>query len=931
MDKDKQAQMDAALEAAADPSDPQAAAAAPALSNLVTIAADKAGKNLDAYDAMLKAAMAGDPNAQAQLAQHSLGMATMGSLNTPVAQELGAVANDISQVGKVVDAAGVETPLIGGKPDFGSVSAPEGFSKYSPKKMANGGGVDAYDYEQPHAIPMADGGEVVPAEVSQFLAPELNEEKYGSPTEQAKTGLEGAAQGILGPIAPATEQALFGAKPEDIRGRAETNPYTHGAGEIAGLGGSLLTGVGEGALAAKAGASAIKGIEGTNLASRIGSSAAKASIENGIIAAGDETSKMINEDPNTSAQTAMVDIGLSGLLGGAVGGTIGAVSPLFKVAEGTRLGQAIEDFKGRIDEHLNNPEPVGAATEELSNLYNTMQESNHSVYGPKGLKAQDIAKVVPELDEKILDQADEVAKGVNNRIVKMTEKPNSYPSRLVDKMQENLDEFAQEVSHPDATSSTYFDAIQKLKQKTQFLSKFEGEIKPYSPEYDFIQQSKALGKDLREALENKEVWGKAAERQQSINGAFSKFKTPYDEFTKKFTSELNGERVIDPGKVETYLKQAGSNKGELKQGVLKNFIDASEKYHKVIGDIHNNLGLDHPLEFSSLANVKRSLKQPTMGTKLADAFIKHGLSDVGAEAAGGATGAGLGELVGHPGIGALIGAHALAPFFKSVLPAIVKPLLEGANSAIGAKAAVDYALTVAKGQKALLKASKTLFTSSREVASQDLIKTDRLDKQLKEYQADPQALIDHQGQSVLGHYMPNHAASVAQTTGTAVQYLNSLRPNTTKASPLDSTPLPSKPEQAAFKNALQIAQNPLIVLQRVKEGTITTQDLKTLSAVAPDFYKSAQQQVTNQMIEKVNKGDMVPYRTRLGLSMFLQQPMDSTMVPNAIISAQPKPKQVPPQAPQGGKPMGNGKATLSKLPNQVMTSDQARQERQNKQ
>ncbi len=96
--------------------------------------------------------------------------------------------------------------------------------------------------------------------------------KYGNPVQQVLAGIEGAAQGAIGPFAPAIERGL-GVKPEGIRGREEANPWTHGISEAIGLGGSAMLGIGEAPLVNMAGEGAAKlaglGAEGASTISKI--------------------------------------------------------------------------------------------------------------------------------------------------------------------------------------------------------------------------------------------------------------------------------------------------------------------------------------------------------------------------------------------------------------------------------------------------------------------------------------------------------------------------------------------------------------------------------------------------------------------------------------------------------------------------------------
>jgi len=56
---------------------------------------------------------------------------------------------------------------------------------------------------RPDSGPSVDqSAQTEPVGLNEFIAPEMQEEKYGSLGEQAKTFAEGAGKGLVGPIAP---------------------------------------------------------------------------------------------------------------------------------------------------------------------------------------------------------------------------------------------------------------------------------------------------------------------------------------------------------------------------------------------------------------------------------------------------------------------------------------------------------------------------------------------------------------------------------------------------------------------------------------------------------------------------------------------------------------------------------------------------------
>lgn len=772
-------------------------------------------------------------------------------------------------------------------------------------------------------VPPQDGS---PQGLDEFIAPEMQQAQYGTPGQQALAGVEGVAKGIAGPLATAGEQALFGVKPEDQLGRQEANPWTSGIGEGAGLIGSSLTGVGEGALLSKAGMAVSDALKGTTLASKIGSKAAGAAIENILLSGSDETSKLLMQDPHQSAQTAAIDIGLSGILGAGIGGGLGAVSPLWKAAYGSKAGQLIEDFKGRINEHVENPEPLPAVIKQLQDHYANISSMSDDVYGPTGLKAQDIAKAMPEMSDRIIGQSNEVADSIEASLAKMANKPGSYPSRLTEKLAQNLQDYKMSLSKAQ-NPGDIFNATQDLKQTLQEYSKFDKFVKPVDEAYDFVNASRKLAVDLRSKLEDPSVWGNAAKRQMTINKAFSTFKPALDDFEKKFTTEVSGQRTVDPGKINTYMNQLGKPNAEIKQSMMKNYLDASDKYHDVISQSHANLGLEPPIQQTPLNAVRATLKEVTPGAKLADMFLKKGLGEVGGKTLGAGLGAALGHGTGIPYggyLGSIIGEKAFGPFLSSVLPAIAKNVLSATGDSSGLYAAAEYGATVTRGEEALNRASTNLFKEGSDVLPERLRPTDneksKLDKLLKSMQIRPAQLL--QSNSSIGHYMPDHSGAMGQMSATAVNYLNSLRPSKDKASPLDSAPTPSAAQKGAYESALTIAQQPLIVIDKIKNGTVTPSDLMTLKTVYPALYTRMSQKLTGDMITHISKGKAVPYKTRIGLSMFTAQPLDSTMRPMSIISAQP---QAPQQSPQGAgapKPSKSSPA-LAKSAGMYRTPSQA--------
>jgi hypothetical protein len=761
------------------------------------------------------------------------------------------------------------------------------------------------------------------------------QETHGGVGQQIKAGLEGAASAATFGLSTGAETAL-GVDPEDIRARREANPAAHAAGQIAGLiGTSLVPGLGEANAAKVMGAAGKLGAKAVGLGAAEGilakgaQGAVTAAIENSLFQAGDEVSKMFAGNPSESVG---MNIAESGLLGGVLGGAFGAASPLWKATVGERGGQFIEDFKSRVNEHRSNPNPGESLTKELDDLYHGTKSAADEVYGPTGLKSQESQKLMPEMSPKISAQADELVLAAEKSIEKLGDDP--LAKKLAQKLEDFKSSFAGEVDpatgirKSTATPGEIFEAAQGFKQELQAWSKFNKNIPPPIAEREFVRVAKDLSHTFRTALEDSGVWGKAAERQGIINKAFTEYLPALKNFESKFTTEIAGERVIDPGKVATYVNQSGKMSGAVKREMLGNFIEAAEKYKNVIGESHANLGIESPIQRSSLTSAKSSLQELTPGAKLADALVKKGLANLSGDVLGAGVGGAIGSTVGGPGIGAIIGQHALGPFISSILPAIAKPLLENPASAAALKESVDYGLKVIKGEAAAVRAAREVFKAGTKISGRrEVSENDRqkLDKKLLAYKENPLLLMNVGGDTA--HYLPDHAVAIAETAARSVNYLNSLRPDLDKKMPLDAKPKENPVQRAAFDRALNIAESPLSILDHVKEGTLLPQDLVTLNNVAPGLYVRLKQKVMDEMVSHISKEDDVPYRTRMGVSMFLGQPLDSTMTPEGIqaLQAARMPAQQPQQMAQGNSPSATSMQKLSKIGAESATPGQMRQ------
>jgi len=637
----------------------------------------------------------------------------------------------------------------------------------------------------------------------QAAAEYQNNEKYGTIPQQALTVAEGAAEGVIGPLAPAMEIASGLTTGEAIRGRKATNPLEHAGANAAGFIGSMFVPELKGASLAgqvtKVGGLAEKAIAAYALP-KIVSTGIKTGAEMAALSTSDELSKLVTGDPNQTLGTAAANIGLSGVIGSVGGAALGTVGSLFSSgAKKVATTDFVQDMQAEISRlQKMNPADLAAAKEELLQR----QAAMNTMFGR--LKA---ASVNPEFQQAALRAGEEAAKEV-------TEDTKQSP------VEKQLSKLAPKIEELQANAPG-FDAA-------------KGDIKKY------LNDTKGIADKIGEIH---------TEAGLAIP----------DDFKLDSTPSLN----YHLGVKESFGTKAGA------------WI-----YNKGTEALVNSLGT---------------------GT---------------AEAVGG----GLGFLVGHPIMGAFMGERVLG----KVLRTVAKPFVESAVDSTAAKATLDYIGNVIKGQRLLDSATAAMFKGGAEVLSKNLIpdqeSRDKLQKSLDSFQ-NPANAIKVGGS--LGHYLPAHATVAATTAATASAYFSNIKPKPVAVSAFDATPPINKAQQARYNRALDIAQQPLMVLKYAKEGTLMPQDVKTIQTIYPGLHKAIVSKVTQAVVEHKAADKSIPYAQRTSLNILIGgNGLDGTMTPQAmqaiVHSAGPQQAQ---QQGQAGAQKGNSKvsgATLTQI-NKVNT------------
>lgn len=897
-----------------------------------------------------------------------------------------------------------------------------------------------------------------------------NEEKYGGFQQQSMAGMEGLASTMTMGASSAAERAM-GVPGEDILGRADVGPghflgsaaalLVPGLGEIGAVGkagelaGKFLPGMklaeeaGQAALARGASkaeaalASKLAYQANTSAATRIGSSAVKAAAEGAMLQSSDEVTKAVSggyegQEPGAALGMALADVGIAGLLGGGIGGALGAVPELWNATAGSKVGGILKT----VTDKMGGQSPIPGETQTI------LDQAGFGDLDPvtKGLLAKDpavqkmalnliqndvakagqtaqemAAKTRKELSDYIVTTVGKTPKQVegmadlsefeHGKAVK--DKLAAELSEVINPINERWERIEQQTSGvemPDIMKSHMTDEIAKVANEQRWLTmpdsaeaKLVRDTLDAIPRQQTLSDFQHLGSNIGKEMDRQQLWhaGKPIQKiireaqdaviddavssgritkggmfdltPQELAASRTEYKALRDQLDtlndrlhvgrfagpKGFLNNLRemapedvlrrlsprGDAGLIPdvfskfpktgAQVQEYqlnklLREAAARAPEghpINPGVffkklagespeMRNFLLPDAAQQQKLAGVEQLLEKlnSHPYNWSNTARTAQSLFQHVPGT---------------------AMGLIAGAMAGHVGLGALIGS--LAGEIGHQVPAAAKLAFlrflgsEGAANAGAFKASSDFIQAAQRGSSKITRAVKGLFTDSPEIsglAGAAGASSMKLSKVIDHLSSNPDHLLKTGG--AIPYYMPEQGTAIGQHAANAVSMLQQAKPQKDRQNPLDPSPPVSKVAQAKYDRLLNMAKSPLSILNEVKKGHISAEDVTNFQNMYPSMHKIISDKMMQEIVNHSAKGKIVPYQTRLGMSMFMGQPLDSTMTQQAIMSAQPQqpqqqqPPQAPNRAPAASKLKGMGKMAQSyETPGQAAESRRA--------
>lgn len=154
---------------------------------------------------------------------------------------------------------------------------------------------------------------------------------------------------------------------------------------------------------------------------------------------------------------------------------------------------------------------------------------------------------------------------------------------------------------------------------------------------------------------------------------------------------------------------------------------------------------------------------------------------------------------------------------------------------------------------------------------------------------------------------PNIGQSLQTVGSRALTYLHSKMPKPFQEHIGDAEYEPSKSEQRQWLHLHDMVDDPISILDHVRHGTVTGEQMDALQQVHPELLDHMRQKVMENMEPaQVRK---LPTTTKLSLSSFLGSPISESSTPEAILanqasfqmsSSSPQPGSSSPKSTVGG-------------------------------
>lgn len=282
---------------------------------------------------------------------------------------------------------------------------------------------------------------------------------------------------------------------------------------------------------------------------------------------------------------------------------------------------------------------------------------------------------------------------------------------------------------------------------------------------------------------------------------------------------------------------------------------------------------------------------------------------------------------------------------KAIMSTILKAGASGTVDNISQL--LDHATTCSAGAQKISRGIEALFNSTSNEALnyeasekqreklRKYIENDELGQEVQDESNKTQAPAGFATGGKVAIEKPNAVATaypeqnvlLSATKGRVAGYLNSIRPvkNAMKL-PFDTEHKDPQKERE-YNKALDFANKPMSVLKKIKNGTLLPKDMEHLTNMYPELHSHLSKKIMEKIADhKMDETKKPPYHVRQALSLFMGSNLDTSLSQPSMQAAQ----NVFAQQNAQKQAQTGSKNSLSKLGQNSMTDDQARERRLNK-
>lgn len=425
------------------------------------------------------------------------------------------------------------------------------------------------------------------------------------------------------------------------------------------------------------------------------------------------------------------------------------------------------------------------------------------------------------------------------------------------------------------TAADYFRGLNEIKQRV-FDDTFKG--RRLKPDLDIDKKNtivtfREFYKDIAKALEDPNVWGEAAARQQAYNRSVAELLSAIErdsDFAASFlTKGPKGKPIIKETKIKSFLRMINDDRSTRGRFGMAEFLNAAENYIPQAETTIKNV----PSSQLDVSAVKQYIKASAKTANEAKDYVSTFdggmgfVTDMMQQAASGNFGA------------------AAASFLKG----ITEP-----SAAVDALSAVEKrAATVTK---TINKAVKTIFEKMRPPArgagilieEEPTKRTEKYKKAIEKINKltdNPAEFLDRLEKSTENSFQvaPKISQASQMAVVRAVNFLVEKKPKAIHQSPMDQEYEPSQAQMIKYLRYDEAVENPLVVLSQLERNNVLPETIETLQKVYPKLYADIQGSIMGEIADKMAaKSFNLPYQKRIVLSNFLGVNLDSTMMPDII-------------------------------------------------